>query len=101
MPVCFHMRDASNVKLKVFYRVIAAFYRPASRWMFMNPSDKLGLHRAVVTLLSGRVEHGFMLRLKLETFYLLGRLLSLLPANRRFSESCSHGCSVHRPGAAA
>lgn len=82
-------------KVRTISRLIRAFYRPAFLEMFMNPTDVLGLRGAVTTLLSGELDVRFGARLRLELFYLIGKLRNL--ALDRYPENalCTLGCSTH------
>ena len=82
-------------KLRIMFRLIRAYYRPAFLEMFMNPVDVFGLKAAVSTILAGNDERGFRLRWRLELFFLIGWLRGFLRSNRTMSTVCSHGCSVH------
>jgi flavin-dependent dehydrogenase len=83
--------------IKTYFRLIRAFYKPSFLHMFMNPTLKLQLQPAVIMLLAGQPRNSLAVRLRLELFYLLGKLLRWLPENRAHSTACSHGCMVH-PG---
>jgi len=55
-------------------RFVTGFYDAATRDMFFAPRRFLGLARAVTTVLAGGFELGWLDRLRLQVFFLLGRL---------------------------
>jgi flavin-dependent dehydrogenase len=89
-------------KVRTYFRLIRAYYRPAFLDMFMNPTDFLGLKAAIATLLAGNAERRFRLWWRVELFYFIGWMRGFMRPNRSRSTGvteCSHGCSVHSGGA--
>jgi hypothetical protein len=82
-------------KVRTISRLIRAFYRPAFLEMFMNPTDVLKLRGAVATILSGELEARPGARLRLELFYLIGKLRRLALDHYPENGACTLGCSAH------
>jgi flavin-dependent dehydrogenase len=55
-------------------RFVTGFYDAATRDMFFAPRPRFGLTRAVTTVLAGGFDLGWLDRLRLQAFFLLGRL---------------------------
>jgi hypothetical protein len=55
-------------------RFVRASYTPGIRDLFFAPTARLGLGRAVTTVLAGHFDPPFGIRARIALFYLLGRL---------------------------
>ena len=60
------------------FKMVDAYYEPGFAPVFLTPRDTFGMVRAVIGLLAGESEPGFLNRLRLRLFYALCRL------NRKF-----------------
>ena len=76
--------------IRPFFRIIHAYYHPAFRDLFFNGQGPLAMHRAVISILSGRVfpRPAWAVRWRMRLFYAcvaLQRRLPLVPRRAGFS----------------
>jgi flavin-dependent dehydrogenase len=77
-------------------RFVTGFYEASTRDMFFAPRPTFGLQRAVTTVLAGGFDLGLADRLRLQLFFLLGRLQRRFDLAPRVSEPAP-GAVVERP----
>ena len=70
---------AQRGQLKVYFRLIRAYYRPEFREMFLCPSNRLRLQDTVVSVLAGCTEQPLGMRLRVNLFYFIGWLSRFIP----------------------
>ena len=76
--------------IRPFFRIIHAYYHPAFRDLFFNGSGPLSMHRAVISVLAGRVfpRPRWSVRWRMRLFYACvaaQRRVSLVPRRQGFS----------------
>ncbi|MCB9877339.1 MAG: tryptophan 7-halogenase [Planctomycetes bacterium] len=75
-------------------RFVTGFYDEATRDLFFAPRPYLGIHRAVTRVLAGGFELGWLDRLRLQLFFLLGRLQAKYDLVPRRVHDTPHGESA-------
>lgn len=65
---------AQRQQLKVYFRLIRAYYRPEFREVFLSPSNRLRLQDTIVSVLAGCTRQSLGMRLRVHLFYLIGWL---------------------------
>jgi FADH2-dependent halogenase len=65
---------AQRQQLKVYFRLIRAYYRPEFREIFLQPSNRLQLQGTIVSVLAGCTRQSLAMRLRVHLFYLIGWL---------------------------
>ncbi|MCE9583188.1 MAG: tryptophan 7-halogenase [Planctomycetes bacterium] len=72
-PVCASSMKAYQSRmshwLKTHFRMIDAYYSPGFSQVFLNPNNILGMVDAVIELLAGNSEMGFLDRMRVRAFY--------------------------------
>ena len=74
--------------------MIDVFYGPGFANVFLTPKNTLGMLRAVIGLLAGKSEPGFLDRLRLSLFYRMIRLnnkYQFMPDPRPAESAIPHG----------
>ena len=69
---------------------VKGFYTPEFAELLLHPSDKLGLRRAVTSVLAGHASRGFGINLRVALFHLLVRANRRLPLVPRLLERRAH-----------
>lgn len=88
-----------RARYRFFRRFSLAFYDPAFRDLFLQPSNRLGLQEAVTTSLAGIWPPSISTRVRLWLFFSLVALQSYIPlAQRTGAPAAAQGAEAPEPG---